>query len=434
MPRYQLTQAREAKELSKAELAELLRCEYKAIIRWEKGTQEPTTKMKKLIRQVLKNTHPDLFKIFDETQAPQPCTDVPISDKLDSSQNTDVPTEEESTDVDPRRRKVTSTIVAGTIAAGTGVALVNSTRILTAPTAEADVYLDVVETSIPTWWEWFNQGNYNKLEFKLSKHVPLLKEIATTRSPFQKKAARFAVEAKIMQALLASSDMQFCEREIYCMEAVEMGELSDDRNLLALAQYWHGDTFTYCYNKPQIAIPLLNDALSNVDGNALVATRIYSDLFIAHAQNHDETNALDFINLAYSTIPSRPIQSPLYRYGAAQLNQKEGKAYLYLAEYLNSRDYAQKAYNLLDKSTNQHVFDNDYLIQAIIRKADALRILGNKGECVTCLTNAYEKASTRERLTQISDVLHRVPSDWKVVKAVKDLTKEVSDALVVARG
>ena len=72
-------------------------------------------------------------------------------------------------------------------------------------------------------------------------------------------------------------------------------------------------------------------------------------------------------------------------------------------------------------------------MQALIRKADASRLLGNMRECTATLTQAYENTSSVERLTQISNVLHRVPPSWQKETSVQNLEKEVSHALVVAR-
>src|SRR5437764_8117366 len=177
----------------------------------------------------------------------------------------------------------------------------------------------------------------------LLKNVPVLKRLATTASPFQGMAASLAVEPYIILIRLASINRQFADRKIYCIDAVQMGALSEDRNLHAVAQFWQGDTFTYCYNQPQMAIDHLNGALSNVDGNAVLRSAIYGDLSIAHAQHNDECNAkenekkaLEYAMMARQAMPDHPELDSSYRCINVEhsvLDQFEGRAFLYLAEH-----------------------------------------------------------------------------------------------------
>jgi tetratricopeptide (TPR) repeat protein len=447
--RSNMVKAREAIHLTQWEVARACLVDVRTVRGWENATHTPYLRHIGKLRDILKWTGTDakLLEVFDmpveETQdkeVAEPCHVQTNRGILDSSDSTDVQESEEGlVSMDKGRRELNSTIAASIIAAGTGVALVSSTRILTAPMVEADEYLDVVRDSINNWWRWLDQGNYSELEAKLNRHVPVLKQIATTVSPFQKQAARLAVQAKIMQVNLANLNLEFSQRESYCMEAIQMGTLSGDKNLLALAQWWHGDTFTYCYNEPQTAIELLNKALKNVaniDGNPLIATKIYIDLSISHAQKGDETNALVFAEMARSTMPEYPVLDPLYEsigFGLSELDQYEGKTYLYLAEHLNSRSYAEKARTLFDKSTDQQAVSKGYQIQGLIRKADASRLLGNMHKCTNTLRQAYENTSSVHRLTQINDVLHRVPKNWQKETSVQNLRDELSHALIVAR-
>jgi transcriptional regulator with XRE-family HTH domain len=462
MPRYNLIEARELADLSQEELAEAIGAERRAVIAWERGDVTPQPGHRRRIREKLQSQDRQLFTNYPEVQTPlddvdtsqsshsdneepalsSPCQRESPHDTMDSSNSIAIPgSEQELVSMDKGRRNLNSTIAAGIIAAGTGVALVSSTQIITAPLVEADAYLDVCRTSIGTWWHWYNTGNYLELESALNKNVPVLKNIAKTVlplqrtvSPLQKEAASLAVEAMIMQIALSTRNLKYSQRERHCYDAIQMGELSGDRNLLARAQYWYGDTFTYCYNEPQTAIELLNGALKNVsdvDGNPLIATRISSNLSIAHAQNHDETNALDCIELAYSTMPSQPaLDNRLDKVGHAELDQFVGKAYLYLADRIPNRSYASQARDLFEKSISQTTV---YLVQAIVRLADAYRAIGDKDECVTCLTNAYEKSPNIQRLSQINDVLHRVPENWQKETPIQNLQKDITHALVVAR-
>lgn len=436
--RSRLIQARKRKGYTQKKLADLVGVKRPTVSRWESGIDEPSPYYVPLIFEVLGSEDNDLLEnIEPDKQESQPCVTTSVGDKLDSSEVSFQQEEEESEEM--KRREATNIIVTSAIAATTipTIPLVNTTQLVLNPLVDA--YLNTCETSLGTWWHWYNTGNYAELENALSINVPMLKGIATfqqtTVSPYQRHAATIAVQAMIIQQSLATHNLKYLQREKICYDAVQLGELSGDKNLHALAQFWYGDTFTYCYQKPNIAIHHLNDALSNVDDSPLIAMRIYSDLSIAHAQNHDETSSLDCIELAYSTMPSQPVlDNRLHTIGHAELDQKVGKAYLYLAELLSNRSYALQARDLFKKSVSQAINNGyGYLMQAIIRQADAYRVLGDKDMCITCLTKAYKEGPSVLRLNQIDDVLHRVPDNWQTETAVQELQKEVANKLVVAR-
>ena len=478
MPRYKLIEAREKAGLTQRKLAELVGCERKAPNYWEAGTSNPRgyhcakilDVLKDVLKDVLTEEDNDLFKNYPEGQIPQTvvsspnnCSQLPTTqplsptcqkdtaqDRMDSSDSIDIQESEEEPSMDKGRRDLNSTIAAGIIAAGTGLTLVSSTQIITAPLVEADAYLDVCRTSIGTWWHWYDTGNYLELESALNKNVPVLKNIAktvlplqTTVSPLQKEAASLAVEAMIMQISLFSRNLKYSQRERHCYNAVQMGELSGDRNLLALAQYWYGDTFTYCYDQPLRAIDILNDALKDLGSSAsVVRSTIYSDLSIAHAQDKDERNAKeneklsrDYMEMARSAWPDNPELDPLFRcilHNLSELDQFDGKALLCLAERIPNSKYARQAYDLFEKSASQTA-SKGYLVQAIIRQADAARVLGYMDECVACLTNAYEKSRSISRLSQISGVISNMPLKWQKETSIQGLHKDITHAIVEYR-
>jgi transcriptional regulator with XRE-family HTH domain len=433
--RKNLIKAREDARLSRTELADRIGAERRAVGRWEKCQQTPSYYFQRKIVEVLGNDDPHLFDIVSgETESPQPCTPTPASDRLDSSDSPDIPESKEESDMDKRRREIIGTIATGAIAVSTGISLVTNTQIITGPVIDGADYLPMVRLAIDTAWDDLSSGNFPQLQRAVNAHAHTLGRFAHTVSPFQKQAASLAVQMAILRINLANHDMRFGERELCCIEAEQFGALSGDRNLLALTQFWHGDTFTYCYHRPQQAIPLLNDALKNVDGNALVSTIIYADLSIAHAQAHDETKALDYMEMARSTMFSHPESDPLYKsvqLGTAELDQDEGKTLLYLAKYIPS--YANKAYAAFNKSTGKQARSKGYQVQALTRKADALRLLGEKGECIKNLSGAYELSSGVHRLTQIDAVLSCVPAHWRRETDVQKLQKDVDNALALAR-
>ena len=108
--------------------------------------------------------------------------------------------------------------------------------------------------------------------------------------------------------------------------------------------------------------------------------------------------------------------------------------YLHLAEHFPKSEYAQLAYDALVAYTGKQAIDRDSLSASLIKKADAARALGDMRGCITCLTDGFRigvELDCLRRLIDASDVMERVP--WKQEKAVQELQKDISQALIVAR-
>jgi hypothetical protein len=321
-----------------------------------------------------------------------------------------------------------------------------SLALVSSPVVAPDEYLKQCSVILDACWQWLNRGDYRMVERALNAHVPTLDRFANTISPYQEFAASRAVEAKIMQILLATRSLQFREREGYCVDAIRFGELSGDRNLHAIAQYWLGNTFTYCYHQPQRAISLLNDTLSGLDSDtSLIRCAIYSELSFAHAQDNNNTNfrhneklSQDYMEKARSTMPKYPELDPFYRsidMGLSELDQIEGKVYLYLAEHFSDGGCAKRAYTTFERSSSKPALSQSYQSGLLTKKADAARALGDMDECVTCLTNGLRigvEIGNLKRISEAHDVMHRMPEAWQRETTIQELQKDISHAIVVA--
>ena len=316
-----------------------------------------------------------------------------------------------------------------------GLALVSS------PTVEPQEYLSLVGESIDTWWQWLNQGNFNKLERVLLTNVPILKRLANTiSSPFQSKAANLTVRAKIMQTVLAIHKFDFLECETHCTEAVHFGRLSGNHTVLAVALDWQGSTYIYCYRDPQRAIALFDDALMHLGSNDLLnRSSIYINLSVAYAQKGDEIQALKYANMARKAMPTHPELDPFYPWlgiGPSELDQFEGKMHLHLAEYFPKSDYAQLAYDVCKKSISKQATDKDYPCGSLIKKADAARALGNMNGFVEDLTKGFRigvEIDSIRRLNEALAVIGRIPEKWQKENSIQNLHKDISHALIVVR-
>ncbi len=482
--RSNMVNARIAARLTQKQVAEKIKVGVRSIINWERGHTTPYLSQIEGLRSAIKFTGTDeeLLQVFviekpveeprQDDKCPQvtttqqltaPCqTDAP-HDKMDSSDSSHsaIPeSDKELSPMDKLRRAINNAI--GTTLVGVNLQVITAPLIPseghTGPTAPPEEYIPQCTLIIESCWEYLNQANYNKLERALQRTMPTLRRCANTRGPYQNSAASLAVQANIMQMLFATRKHNFVARETFCAEAVHFGRLSGNSGILATALEWQGNTYTVCYHQPQTAIRILDDALSSLDNETLLARKdiwqrkrsivytpslsrsaIYSNLSIAYAQEGDEVEAMKYAEMARSAMPTYPeldLFSQYIRFNHSGLDLLEGIAFLYLAGHAPKSDYAQKAHDAFDEAASKQAVGPDDRCSSLIRRADAARALGDMNGFVGDLTDgfriAFEMDSIR-RFSQASDVISSVPPEWKQETAVQDLQKDISHAIVVAR-
>jgi transcriptional regulator with XRE-family HTH domain len=454
MPRTNLKKAREKADLTQQELAELIGAERKAVISWEAGTQDPQPGQRRNIRQQLNNYDEYLFAIASQeasggVHTTPPCSvpriRVTVNDTDPHLFDFDIAIQGSNKGLKKIMELLRRQLIDA-LAKISGLSLLSNVSLafVSSPVIAPEEYLAQCRITIDACWEWLNSGNFQKVASALQVNVPTLARLANTISPLQSIAASLAVEAKIMHILLTTHQLDYASRKLHCLEAVRFGELSGERNLRATALSWQGNTFIYCYRQPQTAIPILTDALIGLDTDAsLLKSAIYSDLSIAHAQDTTqekyEAKARDYAELAHLTIPSHPELDPLYQcinLGQSELDQAEGKMYLYLAAQFPTSDYARKAYDTFAASADKKALNRGYSGALLIKKADAARALGELRDFVTCLSEGLLIAietDNKNRISEAHDVLHRIPQQWHRETAIRTLQKEVTQAIIVAR-
>ncbi len=413
--RTNMVNARKAQYLSQVQVAERTGVKECTVVGWEKAYQKPRLYQMEKLRDILGFTgsDDDLLRIF--TIVEEPAT-------------------KDTIDMELSRRQTLQSL---------GIVFIPGTAQLAIPVVGPNQVLPQCEAAIASCWSLIKHGDYDTVERLLNANIPTLEQYVNAPA-YQQEVAGLLTQGRILQISFATARMQFAEREKYCEDAVRFGELSNDRLLLALAQYWQADTYTYCFEEPQTAIRLLNNTLKTIGNESpLMRSRVFGGLSIAYAQDKDEWNAaenerksLKYAEMAYSTIPSHPELAPFSektRFGLAELDQSVGKAHLYLAMRSSSKDYALQAYKAFEQSISGKATSKGYLAQALFRKADAASALGNMDECVKCVEQGVALVSSVQKLTLARDVLRQVPTGWKKETKVQDLHKHISNAIVVAR-
>lgn len=414
MSRINLVKARQRAGYDQGQFAQLLEVDQSQLSKWESGKVYPTRFYRDKIHDIL-GDDPELFDIV-YAGSPKGLRNI----------------------MEMLRRQFLEWL--GGIGGASALGNV-SLAIVSAHVQSPDEYIEQAKIAIADCWDNLSLGLFHKVERTLNAHMPTLKRLATTISPFQSVAANLGVQACVMKVLLATRNADFLERESRCVQAVQFGALSGDRRLWSTALYFQGETYTFCYNQPQRAIDIFNDALSLLGSDAsLDKSRLYIDMAIAHAQQEDERERLanqklarDYIEQAHMLIPSNPELDPFFsryiRMGHSELVQFEGKVYLKLAKHFPNEKYGQWAYDALEKSIQGKPINTPSRCQALIRKADAARAMNELGHFKDCLEQALPLIGSEKKLiNDANDVLGRIPEKWQREDRVISLQKEVARA------
>jgi hypothetical protein len=394
----------------------------------------------------LDNQDEDLFKNFeaDSQQSHedlQPCQQEEIRSNviISDSYHTDIlESDEELIPMDQLRRSIATTIVSGVT-----LPISVNLQILTGPVILPEESLAQSRIAIADSWDYFKVGNFAKVGKTLNAHMPTLSKLAEASWTHQEEAANLGVQGSIMQLLLANRNLDFAGRVFYCKEAIKFAKLSENRDLLAVARGWYGNTYTVCYRQPERAESILNKALSgmNSDSSPLVRSAIYSNLSIAHAQNknknkeaENERLSLDYAEQAKIAIPEHPELDRMFQYILWDLQVLEslaGKSFLHLAEHFPNSQYAQMAYDVLEASTGKQAVDQERMSGSLVDKADAARAIGELRHFVDSLGEALPLLASKRRIIEANGVARRVPDEWNYETAVQQLQKDLNHALIV---
>jgi transcriptional regulator with XRE-family HTH domain len=441
--RSNMVKARESVHLTQEEVATGIRVDVRTVRSWENATRTPYLRHVKKLRGILEyiGTDIDLLKVF-EVPVDKPNTVEESQDALEPMEepkDTQEPTKDSTTLDELKRRSLEKIVQAA------GIGFIPGTALLSAPIIGPDGYLEQARFAIDDCWLHLKHGDFYRVGRSLNAHVPILTQYANTESEHQSEAAEIAVQAKILQMILATHRLDYATRRKLGGDAVRFGRISDNPLSLATALFWQGGTFIYCYRQPEKAIVLFDKALAKLGSDAMLnRSSIYSDLAIAHAQIQDETHTkeneqltLDYIKLARDTMPTFPELDPFHQCimrGPAELDKLEGKAYLYLAEHFLTQDYAQQASDAFNKSISKPATNQALLGQTLIHKADAAMALNEMQEYETCLRKGLDiatKINSHKRMSEIRDVVSRLPESWQRESKIITLQEDISSVKLI---
>ena len=421
--RWKLQNACIYEGLSYQDLAEKLGVDVGTVSRWMDGTTRPSAEFAGKMCKRFHAKHPsdlDLHAEFPHTPTHR------REDKL-------------LTMLDPLDRRQLMSLLSK-LSTFAGIDLVTLNAALSGSLVAPDDLLYVGRTVVDHCWNLLDQGSFFEIDNLLLPLVSKLHPIASRASQHKEQAASLALEATIIQMLMASHTMNYKRRVTLGEAAIQYGELSGNDNLYILALGGHGITYTDCYQQPGQAIAILQKATPLFDSTSpLNQTDISTGLAIACALDKDETNARNYIEQARVAMPENPQLDPLYRIielEHSELAQREGQIYLILAKKFRSQkaEYGKLAYDALVSAMNQLPPSMRYQGKVLINKADAARLIGNIDDHFNSLQEganiAFQVGSEKQK-TKALYVLNNTPRSWRTDARYIELRKLLTPPQVI---
>ena len=402
-----LKQAREERNLRQREVAEAIKCSVEALSLWERGGG------------VTDHYRNKLCTFYEKSRAELGLgEDVPISE----GEILVLKKKLESLD----RRQLVELLSSLSIFAGVDLGALAESSIVTAP----DKFLEQCNAAIAGCWHLMRHGGMAYVGSILNMCFPALSDFATHESDHQHLAASLAMQGKTLQALLAMHRLDYMSCEIYLASAIQLARLSRNRRLLMTSLTNRGNICVYHLADTERAKPLFEEGMRLLDGNALLnKAQLSMGLASVYALDGDEDKATGLIKQAKVAMPTCPELDPFYRlidFGLQDFDRYEGRIYLYLAEQISNKDYADKAYKAFLRGASKQATSNRSQSQTLIHLADASLILDDFRKFVECLEQGIDIAkeiNSQIRKHEASIVLGKAPEAWKNERKYENLVK-----------
>ncbi|QBD76389.1 hypothetical protein EPA93_10365 [Ktedonosporobacter rubrisoli] len=224
-------------------------------------------------------------------------------------------------------------------------------------------YMAQWPTLLQDCWKLMAGKYLGVAENLLAAHINSLMQMIYSSSHFRREAAAIAVQAKILQAILALHRLDFAARKLFCGEAVSCARIAEEPQLLAIALRY----FAYAYMHPTIqplhdnshqldfAVASFQEALHLVDKEKpLLCSVLGCGLAAALAQQGKEKEALANLHKAERIFPTSSEREPGFAnadWDEASFYLLIGRVFLDLAQRYPQHGYYEQALKTLEKSS-----------------------------------------------------------------------------------
>jgi DNA-binding XRE family transcriptional regulator len=317
----------------------------------------------------------------------------------------------------------------GSLSVFAGIDLTQLLKLLETPNIIVpEEFLDACHAAINACWHLLKHDGLGYVDEILKACLPTLSQMTAIPSDHQRLAASLAMQAKTLEGLLAMHRLDYMSFEIHIGSAVRFGSLSGNERLRVAALNHQGNIYNYHLPDTERAKRIYKKGFTHLDGNDFLNTaRLSITLASVYAQEGDKDQAIEMIKQARAAMPKHPERDPLsylIDFGLADLDRAEGRVYQYLAEKLQSEDYAEKAYKAFVQGTELPATSSRSRSQTLIHLADAALVLDDFAKFTESLEHGWTlgvQIDSLVRQHEARTVLEKARKKWGEEQKYQDL-------------
>lgn len=234
----------------------------------------------------------------------------------------------------------------------------------------AEEFLPQCAASITVCWHLMRGNDFILVEHMLAATMPHLLTLAQQPSRYQKSAAKLAAQAYILAGLVAVLQLKHSLAELYCKLSIQYSRIAQDHNLEA-AGLKHLAAKYLSANYPLKTLSTYQEALPLIDSiSPLLRSRIYLGIALACAHCGQKEEALKYLALSKDTFPEHPEDDPGFLYadcGLSSIYHYEGLMYL----EFNQPERAWKTFAQVEELKSKIVVPERTIIEIVNCQAES---------------------------------------------------------------
>ena len=293
--------------------------------------------------------------------------------------------------------------------------------------SQEERFLARCSASLTACWHLMRGSDYAIVEEFLPTYLPFLTKYAQEPSKHQQTAARLATQGYRLKGILALHHNDVKMRDDCFQQAVFYAEMAEEPGLLVAALISLG---YHRVDPKEAELLYLKACVYETQVSALQRSRLYAELAVASAQLCHCKKALDYLDAAQRSYPSRPETDTSFLYAEfspSSLVMEMGRVHLALAEHYPDGQHAQDAWDTLvgiEEPTSQFVISERIRCEVVNYQAKTALALGDRDLCYHYLERGAQGAVSLRSAKRRSEVLatrNKALLRWPHDRQVKEL-------------
>ena len=289
----------------------------------------------------------------------------------------------------------------------------------------AEEFLPQCAASITVCWHLMRGNDFVLVEHLLVATMPHLLTLAQQPSRYQKSAAKLASQAYILAGLVAVLQLKHSMAELYCKLSIQYSRIAEDQNLEAAglkhlaAKYLSAKYPLKTLSTYQEALPLIDNI------SPLLRSRTYLGLALACSQCGQKQEALKYLALTKETFPEHPEDDPSFLYadcGLSSIHHYEGLMYL----EFNQPEKAWNTFAQVEGLKSKIVVPERTIIEIVNCQAESATAERDMEKACACIQTGVAGAlrlKSEKRFNDTFTIYRQMRQVWPFERQIQSLAE-----------